>query len=114
MAAFDLNLQVGTDLRRDSFLDGTPPDFVATVFDMDLDGLFVLSADGDAWIVRLDSVNAPDPTTEEAIAARENFSSETALQISAGLIQAYTQSVLDETGVEINQAALNAVNAQLQ
>ena len=73
----------------------------------------VLSADGFAWLVRLDAVNAPDPTTEEAQTVREQFAAQTAVELSTALIQAYTQSLLDETGVKLNQAAINAVNAQL-
>ena len=44
---------------------------------------------------------------------REQFAGQTAVELSTALIQAYTQSLLDETGVELNQAAINAVNAQL-
>lgn len=108
-----LDLRTDTGLTRDGFLDGTPPDFIATVFDMEPGAVTVLSADGDAWLLRLESVAAPDSTTEEAQRVRQQFALDTTAQIATGLIQAYTQAVLDETGVEINQSALTAVNAQL-
>lgn len=113
MAGMDLALQTDREISRDAFLDGTPPDFIPTVFEMAPNDVRVLSADGDAWLVRLDAVNAPDPTTAEAEAVRSRFAGEAAVELSTALIQAYTQSLLDETGVEINQAAINAVNAQL-
>lgn len=113
MAGMDLALQTDREISRDAFLDGTPPDFIPTVFEMEPNDVRVLSADGDAWLVRLDAVNAPDPTTAEAEAVRSRFAGEAAVELSTALIQAYTQSLLDETGVEINQAAINAVNAQL-
>ena len=113
MAGLRLDLQTERGLTRDGFLDGTPPDFLETVFQMDEDEVRVMSADGQAWLVRLDAIRAPDATTPEAQAVRNRFASETAVELSTALIQSYTQSLLNETGVEINQTAINAVNAQL-
>lgn len=113
MAGMRLNLQTDRGLTRDGFLDGTPPDFLTSVFQMDENEVRVLSADGAAWLVRLDAIRAPDATTPEAQAVRARFASETAVELSSALIQSYTQALLDETGVELNQTAINAVNAQL-
>ena len=113
MAALRLSLETDRGLTRDTFLDRTPPDFISAVFEMEPNEVRVLSADGFAWLVRLDAVNAPDPTTPEAEAVRSQFAGQTAVEMSTALIQAYTQSLLDETPVELNQAAINAVNAQL-
>jgi peptidyl-prolyl cis-trans isomerase D len=113
MAALRLSLETDRGLTRDTFLDRTPPDFISAVFEMEPNEVRVLSADGFAWLVRLDAVNAPDPTTPEAEAVRGQFAGQTAVEMSTALIQAYTQSLLDETPVELNQAAINAVNAQL-
>ena len=113
MAALRVPLETDRDLTRDAFLDGTPPDFIASVFKMSEGDVQVLSADGSAWLVRLDAVKAPDPNTEDAEAVRSRFAAETAVELSTALIQSYTQSLLDETGVELNQTAINAVNAQL-
>ena len=113
MAALRLSLETDRDVTRDAFLEGTPPDFMGAIFEMEPNEVRVLSAAGDAWLIRLDAVNAPDPTTPEAEAVREDFAARMAVEMSTGLIQAYTQSLLDATGVEVNQAALNAVNAQL-
>lgn len=113
MAGMRLDLQTDRGLTRDGFLDGTPPDFLATVFQMEENEVRVLSADGEAWLVRLDAIRAPDPTTPEAEAVRARFASETAVELGTALIQSYTQALLDETGVDVNQTAINAVNAQL-
>lgn len=113
MAGLPVALETDRDLTRDAFVEGTPPDFIETLFDMEVDDLRVLSADGDAWLVRLDAVNAPDPDAPEAQDVRAQFSNQTAAELSTALIQAYTQALLDETGVDLNQSALNAVNAQL-
>ncbi|NNF91392.1 MAG: peptidylprolyl isomerase, partial [Boseongicola sp.] len=108
-----LPLETDSDLARDGFLEGTPPDFIETLFAMTPGDVDVLSADGDAWVLRLDAINPPDATTDEAAALRDAFAARTAVEMSTGLIQAYTQAILDGTGVSVNQSALNAVNAQL-
>jgi peptidyl-prolyl cis-trans isomerase D len=113
MAALRVALETDRDLARDAFVERTPPGFIEAVFEMEPNELRVLSADGDAWLLRLDAVNAPDPKEPEAEAVLRQFASQTAIEISTGLIQAYTQSLLADTDVELNQAALNAVNAQL-
>lgn len=113
MAALDLNLQMDRGVTRDGFIEGTPPEFTETAFSLDVDELSVLSADGDAWLVRLDAVNSADGETTEAELIKAQFTAQASQELSQALIAAYTQALLNTTGVEINEAAINAVNAQL-
>lgn len=113
MAALGLDLETDRGLTRDGFVEGTPADFVETVFGMEQDGVAVLSAAGDAWIVRLDSVRAPTADSGDAAAMRARFSAEAQQAISTSLLDAYRRSVIDSTDISINQQALNAINAQL-
>ena len=113
MAALDLSLETNRGVSREGFVEGTPPTFIETVFEMERNELRVLSAAGDAWLVRLDAIVAPDPTTPEAQATREQFAVRTSVELSTALIQAYTEALIDEFGVDVNQTAINAVNAQL-
>lgn len=114
MAGLGLALETDRGLQRTAFVEGTPPDFIGVVFDMKPDDVRVLSADGSAWIVRLDAVRAPDPDEPEAQRVRAQFARETAQEISQSLLQAFTQSILAETPVTVNSQALNAVHAQMQ
>lgn len=113
MAALGLDLETRRKLDRVGFVEGTPPDFTRTVFEMAPDELRVLAADGDAWVVRLDAVTPPDPTTEEAVAARAAFTLQSEREMAGSVTAAFTQALVDEAGVEVDQAALNAVHAQL-
>jgi peptidyl-prolyl cis-trans isomerase D len=113
MAGLDLPLSTNRKLGRDGFVDGTPAEFTDIVFDMEPDEIRILSADGDVWLVRLDRINAADATSPDAQILRIQFASETAREMSDALVAAYTRALLDETGVELNQSALNAVHAQL-
>ena len=113
MAALNLSLETNRGVSREGFLEGTPPAFIETVFEMEPNELRVLSTAGDAWLVRLDAVVSPDPSTPEAQATREQFAVRTSAELSTAIIQAYTQALIDEFGVDVNQTAINAVNAQL-
>ncbi len=113
MAALGLSLETDRALGRDGFVEGTPPDFTDIVFDMETDEVRVLAEGGEAWLVRIDRIQVPDPTTPDSQAVRAQFALQTAEAISNSLLTAYTQSVLDNTGVTINQSAINAVQAQL-
>ncbi|MEK6216661.1 MAG: peptidylprolyl isomerase, partial [Boseongicola sp.] len=114
MAGLGLALTTDRALERSGFIDGTPPDFTNIVFDMKHNDIRVLSADGDAWLVRLDNIQAPDPSSPEAKAVRSQFAQEKAAEISQGLLDAFIQSLLQDTDVSVNQSALTAVHSQMQ
>ena len=113
MAALGLSLNSDRDLERTSFVEETPPDFTDTIFDMKPNDISVLSAGGEAWLVRLDNVQEPDPSTPEARVIREQFAQESASELSAGLLDAFIQSLLQDTNVSVNQSALTAVHSQM-
>jgi peptidyl-prolyl cis-trans isomerase D len=76
---------------------------------MEAGELRVLSTDGDAWILRLDAINAPDPDDAEGQVLKDAFASQMAGELGRAIAGAYTQALVDEAGVDINQAAVNAV-----
>lgn len=114
MAAFDLDLSVNRDLSREGFVEGTPPNFQPSVFEMDVDELRVIEADDQAWILRLDAITEAPNDTSEAQLVKLQFSLGVAEQLANGIGAAYSRALLAETPATINQSALNAVNAQIQ
>ena len=113
MAGLELSLNTDRHLERTSFVEETPPDFTDVIFDMKPNDIRVLSADGDAWLVRLDTVQEPDPSTPEAQLVQQQFSQDSANELSAGLLDAFIQALLQDTNVSVNQSALNAVHSQM-
>lgn len=111
MAALDLNLETNRDLTRDGFIEGTPPDFLTTLFDLEPNGIAVLAADGDAWVLRLDAIIAADSASPEAQLLKDRFAAETSASFATAITNAFTQALVDEAGADINQAAVNAVNS---
>ena len=112
MAGLGLALETDRGLERNGFVAGTPPGFMDQVFDMSNGEIRILSEAGEAWLVRLDRIAVPDATDVEARSVLEQFGRETAQELSVSLLSAFTQSILQETEVSINQAALTAVTAQ--
>ena len=108
-----LDLNVNTDVLRDAALEGTPPDLITTLFDLETGELAVTSADGDAWVLRLDKITPPDPDNPEAALLMEQFSAQTSQELSTAVTQAFIQAIVDQAGVEINQSTLNAIAATL-
>ncbi|MGI9390165.1 MAG: SurA N-terminal domain-containing protein [Boseongicola sp.] len=113
MAGLGLSLKTDRALERTSFIEETPPDFTDEIFDMKLNDVRVLSADGDAWLVRLDNVQAPDSSAPGAQVVRLQFAQESANELSVGLLDAFIQALLQDSDVSVNQAALTAVHSQM-
>ena len=113
MAAFQLDLHSNRDLNREGFVEGTPPSFHSGIFEMEANELRVIEADGDVWLVRLDTVNAAPEDTAEAQLVKLQFSLNVAEQLAAGIGAAYARALLAETPASINQQALNAVHTQI-
>ena len=114
MAALNLDLESDRNLPRNGFVDGTPPGFIEALFDMERDEIRVLSFDGEAWLMRLDTIATPDLDLPDTAAERDAFAAWIATGLSGGILDAYTQALVEQAEVEVDQAALNAVHAQLR
>ena len=111
-----LGLEPVTDaeLTRRSFVAGTTTDYVSTIFQMQPGEVRVLDTGRQAILVRLDSVAPPDADDPALAAERVSI----AEQVTSGIVQdifdAYVGVIQTGTEVKINQAAVNAVNANFQ
>ncbi len=110
----DLEPLVEQGLTRRSFIEGTPPEFNAAIFDMTLGEVRVIDAFDRAIIVRLDAVAAPDLSDESVQAQREALGANAASGIAQDLFDAYAAMLQQQTAQNINQATINAINAQFQ
>lgn len=105
---------VAPALRRSDFLEGTPPGFVETVFAMESGAVEVVPTDTGAIIVALDAVHAVDPADTAIIADRAQIAAETAEGINADIFAAFATAIQLGTDVTVDQAAINALYAQMQ
>lgn len=105
---------IETGLTRRSFVGGTPPAFLTDVFQMATGDVRVIDNGTDAIIVRLDAIAPPDADDPQTGAQRETAGNVAAAGIAQDVFAAFATAVQARTDVDINQAAVNAVHAQLQ
>ncbi|WP_439156455.1 peptidyl-prolyl cis-trans isomerase [Yoonia sp.] len=109
-----LNARQEQNLTRRSFLEGTPPGFNDRIFDMSVGDVSVIPGADGAIIVRLDDIAAPDPADPTVAAQREQLAANAAAGIAQEVFENYADALRQQTDVAIDQATVNAVNAQFQ
>lgn len=101
------------DLSRRSFVEGTPPGFTQTVYEMAPGEIQVIPSGDNAIIVRLNGVAAADDEVETA-ANLEAVAQTAASGIAQDIFEIFSAEVQQRTDINIDQAAINAVHALLQ
>ena len=109
-----LNATIETELTRRSFVAGTPFGFNDEIFAMENGEVRVLPTDEGAIIVRLDGIAPPDLADEGVAAQREAIAANAASGIAQDIFDAYTTALRQQTEININQATVDAVNAQFR
>lgn len=111
-----LGLEPVTDdaLTRRSFVAGTTTDYVSTIFQMQPGEVRVLDSGREAILVRLDRIAPPDADDPALAAERVSIAEQVTSGIVQDLFDAYVGVIQTGTEVKINQAAVNAVNANFQ
>ncbi|WP_424986554.1 peptidyl-prolyl cis-trans isomerase [Microbulbifer sp. S227A] len=112
-AATGLPVRVENSMTRTAFVDGTPADFMTQVFEMDKGELRVISGPGSVVIVRLDETLPPDETDELA-AMQTAFADGLDQALAEALFEAFMRDARLRAKPQIDQQALNAVQASFQ
>jgi peptidyl-prolyl cis-trans isomerase D len=101
-------------LTRRDFVPGTPPDFMTRAFEL-APGETVVLANGDGAIVlRMDTIIPADMSDPAVEAEAEAITAQARSGIAEDLFGAYAEALQSRTEVMVDQAAVNAVNAQFQ
>ncbi len=106
-----VDLMPETDITRESFVPGTPPDFLDQVFQMQPGDIRVIEGDASAILVRLDAIAPPDTENADNVQRRDDFADATGQAIGADMLQAFTAAIQADAGISLDQAAINAVHA---
>ena len=114
-ATLDLAPNIAAGQTRRGFIEGTPPGFLDTVFEMAVDEVSVVDRAGEgAVIVRLDAIAAPDISDETVAAQQAQIAETAAAGIAQDIFEIFNRDVQIRTDVDINQNAVNAVHAAFQ
>lgn len=104
-------LDSSTGLTRDGFIEDAPIEMVTTAFDMEAGEWRIIETDGGAVLLRLDAIH-PAAEDETAASIKQAFAAQTAQGYAQDLLDAFTNAVQADKGLELDQAAINAVHAQ--
>lgn len=98
---------------RQASVEGAPPSLIEAVFAMTPGELRLIEEPGFTALVRLDDIQPAKSEGEDAKALRESIAVNAARALSTDLFALYTGALTAEAGITLNQAAIDAVNAQL-
>jgi peptidyl-prolyl cis-trans isomerase D len=112
-AATGLTVRTERGLTRSAFVEGTPPGFVAQVFEMEEGDLRVIPAGGIVTIVQLDSVEPADRTGDMGRLA-DALQTELDQTLAEALFQEYLRDVRLRAQPMVDERALNAVLSSFQ
>lgn len=102
------------EVTRSAFQPDAPPEFIDTVFGLEDGGVEILDGDGRIFVMRLDSIAPPDPQDEEMLRLRQGLQDDAAGSVAQDLFGLLAGDIRARAGVEVDQAALNAVHSNFQ
>lgn len=102
------------DFSRNGFLQSTDPAVAASVFKMTAGTHQVIDTNGHIYLVTLDALTPADMNSPEVKTQRDQIRQSLSQSIGRDVYDLYSKAVLAGMDVNLDQAAINAVNAQLQ
>ena len=111
--ATGLEVKVETGLTRGAYLEGTPPDFMSKVFEMEPGDYRVIGAGEQVHVVRLDAELPPDETADLQ-RMRDGFGQELDQTLAQALFEAFARDAQLRARPTVDQRALNAVQSSFQ
>ncbi|MGB8623314.1 MAG: peptidyl-prolyl cis-trans isomerase [Paracoccaceae bacterium] len=109
--AMDLPVETADAVTRGGV---TPPALSKTVFNLDKGKSAVVSGPDGVFLVQVDDILPPDPQDKSASFLKDQLKQQAGQGISQDLFTYFAQSLLDDAGLTLNQAAINAVHAQVR
>ncbi|WP_347266174.1 SurA N-terminal domain-containing protein [Paracoccus sp. (in: a-proteobacteria)] len=107
--------QAVTGLERGGFVAGVPQDVVLAAFETAEPGeAAVVDADHRVFVVTLDRIHPAAGEGDEARQVRDGIESRLADSLRQDVFDYFARALQGQSGVTLNQAAVDAVNAQVQ
>ena len=119
LAGLGLTVTEEIDITRDQFLPGTAPGFLDRVFAMEPGDLEIIDGPVEALgptvlIVRLDGVLPVDESHPGVIALRARLAENARAGLAQDIFSSYVGDLQARAGVRLDEAALNAVHANIR
>ena len=111
LASAGLTATIESDITRQDFIEGLPRGFIDTVFGLTVGERAVLSAGPQVYLVRLEAIAPPDPNTDAGDLLSSSLERQLTDGIGRDILGAFAVDVQSRAGIEIDQRAIDAVNA---
>ncbi|MBU9699900.1 SurA N-terminal domain-containing protein [Rhodobacteraceae bacterium HSP-20] len=112
LGAFGI-VSVTRNITRDGFVESAPADLLDTLFAMEQEELRVVQGDGFTGLLRLDTISPAETAGEDAEALRDSIAIRAQQTLAQDAFALFTNALSTEAGIQIDQTAVNAVNAQM-
>lgn len=109
-----LSVDGSQTLTRRGFRAEVPPSFIETVFGMEEGGATMIEGDGRVFVIKLDEILPPDSEDNDLQELQDLLQQRAATSLSQDLFQVLANDIRNRAGIELDQAAMNAVHSNFQ
>ncbi|MCR8547200.1 SurA N-terminal domain-containing protein [Salipiger sp. P9] len=109
-----LNANTESGLTRDARVEGLPASVLEAVFALEPGEARALPGNGEALVVRLDSVTPVDMDSDQVQALSGMLRDQAANSVANDLFRALNADIQSRAGISIDQAAVNAVHSNFR
>lgn len=110
----ELTVDGSEEVTRRGFIEEAPQEFIETVFGMEVGDVEVINGNGRIFVLKLNTVQDPDPEDGDLQQIDQFLRNETAGGLSQDLFQVLANDIRTRAGVNFDQGALNAVHNNFQ
>ncbi len=110
----ELTVDGSEEVTRRGFIEEAPQEFIQTVFGMEAGDVEVINGNGRIFVLKLNTVQDPDPEDGDLQQIDQFLRNETAGGLSQDLFQVLANDIRTRAGVNFDQGALNAVHNNFQ
>ena len=114
MATLGLTVSLEEDVVRGAFVPDAPDGFLEQVFEMQTGEVRILPGTGVVAVIRLDAVTEADMSDPDTARLGDIVGEQIATSYAQDLYAAFTTGILDQTPINLDQAQINAIHAQIQ
>ncbi len=110
MEALGLTATTETDVTRTTFVEDAPVGIAITVFEAEPNGTAVFENDEGVALVEVINVSPPDRSSPDLSLVLERLNEQSSASLAADIFELFGQSVQTRHGLQLDQAAINAVH----
>ncbi|MEM9392634.1 MAG: SurA N-terminal domain-containing protein [Pseudomonadota bacterium] len=99
-------------LTREAFLEGAPIGLMTRAFELNPEDVDVVSDEGGIALLQLEAILGADPDDPDATLVQQLLDRSLSESLARDVFAAYAIALQEEAGIQIDQSAINAVQAQ--